>query len=123
VTVQPIDYITFQRATLEYGRVDNHSGSTFFGALLDNGAVCGAVKLRKTGQSSVSVEALYVQPAMRKQGVGLALLQAVMQHAHDEGWVKKVRASALYSSLNLFLRIGFTKRIQRKHGWWVERRL
>lgn len=121
--VEQIPFTTFAAKAAEYGPIQDRPDSVYFGALDPAGSVVGTVEVRRSGRSSVIVEVLYVDPAFRRLGIGLQMLEAVMNYAAVAGWIRKVRASALYTSLNLFMRLGFTKTKERKNGWWVEKKL
>lgn len=121
--VEQITFPRFAAKAAEYGPTQDRPGSLYFGALDEGGSVVGTVEVRRSGRTSVIVEVLYVDPAFRRRGLGLQMLEAVMNYAAAAGWIRKVRASALYTSLALFLRLGFVKTKERKNGWWVEKKL
>ena len=121
--VERVSSQTFAAKAAEYGPTPERPGSVYFAAFDTAGSVAGTVELRRSGATTVLVEVLYVDPAFRRQGIGIQMLEAVMAYATATGRIRKVRASALYTSLNLVLRLGFVKTKERTRGWWVEKKL
>ena len=68
-------------------RLAGDGGNVFWGAYVD-GALCGMVGLtretRIKGRHKGHVVAMYVAPEFRRRGLGMSLLQAVIDYARDE---------------------------------------
>ncbi|RUT09955.1 hypothetical protein DSM106972_004500 [Dulcicalothrix desertica PCC 7102] len=74
-----------------------------------NGQNAGCAGFRRNNQSTAEVKRMYVKPEYRKQGIGRALLEAVISEATKLGYIK-IRLDTVFfakEAQNLYRSFGF----------------
>jgi len=84
------------------------------GALLiaeEDGAVAGCVAVRRVDETRCEAKRLYVRPAFRGKGTGLALLEAAMNRAREMGYRQVVGDTmpVMADALRMYERMGFER--------------